>query len=160
MGRVRAQVDLPALASQAEELWYDTARWPAFVDGLRHVASVQGDWPRAGARVVWDSQPGGAGASSSASSRYEPRGGQEVEVEDEKLRGTQRVSFAPHEHGVVVTLELRYALKQERGVERRSSTSSSSAARCATRCSAPCAASRSSCATSCAPPPRAQGARR
>ena len=118
MGRVRAQVDLPALASQAEDLWYDTARWPAFVDGLKHLASVQGDWPRVGGRVVWDSHPGGRGRVVERVVAYEPRGGQEVEVEDEKVRGTQRVSFAPHEHGVVVTLELRYALKQERGVER------------------------------------------
>jgi hypothetical protein len=118
VGRVRAQVDLPALASQAEDLWYDTARWPAFVDGLKHLASVQGDWPRAGARVVWDSHPGGRGRVVERVVAYEPRSGQEVEVEDEKVRGTQRVSFAPHEHGVVVTLELRYALKQERGVER------------------------------------------
>ena len=116
MGRVRAQVDLPALASQAEDLWYDTARWPAFVDGLKHVASLQGDWPRAGARVVWDSHPGGRGRVVERVLDYEPRSGQEVEVEDEKLRGTQRVSFAPHEDGVVVTLELRYTLKQERGV--------------------------------------------
>ena len=116
MGRVRAQVDLPALASQAEALWYDTARWPAFVDGLKHVASLQGDWPRAGARVVWDSHPGGRGRVVERVLGYEPRSGQEVEVEDEKVRGTQRVSFAPHEHGVVVTLELRYTLKQERGV--------------------------------------------
>ena len=105
--------------------------------------------------------PAAAGASSSASCAYEPRGGQEVEVEDEKVRGTQRVAFAPHEQGVVVTLELRYTLKQDarRGARRR--PASSSGGRSATRCSARCAASRSRCATSCAPPPalRAPGGR-
>jgi hypothetical protein len=60
MGRAEAEIDVGALASQAEELWYDTSRWPTFVDGLAHVSKVDGDWPRAG-RVVWDAKPGGRG---------------------------------------------------------------------------------------------------
>ena len=40
--------------------------------------------------------------------------GQTVDVEDEKISGTQRVSFAPAEDAVVVTLELDYRLKQAR----------------------------------------------
>lgn len=116
MGRVRATVDVPVRASAAEALWYDTRRWPAFVDGLKHVASVEGDWPGAGARVVWDSHPGGRGRVVERVVAHEPREGQTADVEDEKIRGTQRVRFAPHEGGVTVTLELDYALKQARGV--------------------------------------------
>ena len=104
------------LASAAEELWYDTTRWATFVDGLKHVAAVEGDWPRAGARVVWDSHPGGRGRVVERVVAHESRAGQEVEVEDEKIRGTQRVAFAPHDGGVVVTLELEYELKERRGV--------------------------------------------
>jgi hypothetical protein len=40
--------------------------------------------------------------------------GQTLAVEDEKLRGTQRVSFAPHGGGVTVALELDYELKDPR----------------------------------------------
>ena len=116
MGRVRARIDVPVLASAAEALWYDTARWPTFVDGLAHVASVEGDWPRAGARVVWDSHPGGRGRVVERVLAHAPREGQELDVEDEKIRGVQRVGFAPHEGGVVVTLELDYELKERRGV--------------------------------------------
>ncbi|HEX2102864.1 MAG TPA: hypothetical protein VHF51_04390, partial [Solirubrobacteraceae bacterium] len=61
MGRVRASVDLSGQASDAEALWYDHRRWPAFVDGLKNVARVTGDWPHVGAEVVWDSHPGGRG---------------------------------------------------------------------------------------------------
>ena len=43
---------------------------------------------------------------------YEARAGQTLEVEDEKLRGTQRVSFAPGPDGVEVALELEYELKE------------------------------------------------
>jgi hypothetical protein len=104
------------LASAAEALWYETSRWAAFVDGLKHVAAVEGDWPHAGARVVWDSHPGGRGRVVERVVAHHPREGQTLEVEDEKLRGTQRVIFEPHEAGVVVALELDYELKERRGV--------------------------------------------
>ena len=114
MGRVRASVVVPGLASEAEGLWYDTARWPTFVDGLHHIARLEGDWPRAGARVLWDSQPGGRGRVQERVTSYVAREGQTVDVEDEKLRGTQRVTFTPVEGAVTVTLELRYSLKEQR----------------------------------------------
>jgi hypothetical protein len=114
MGRVRARIDLPGQASAAEALWYDTRRWPAFVDGLKHVARVNRDWPRPGAEVVWDSHPGGRGRVLERVVEYEARRGQAVAVEDERIRGTQRVGFAPHERGVAITLELDYALKDAR----------------------------------------------
>jgi hypothetical protein len=114
MGRVRASIVVPGLASEAEELWYDTTRWATFVDGVHHVARVEGDWPRAGARVLWDSQPGGRGRVQERVTSYVAREGQTLDVEDEKLRGTQRVSFTPSEDGVIVALELRYTLKEQR----------------------------------------------
>jgi polyketide cyclase/dehydrase/lipid transport protein len=114
VGAVRASIHVPALASAAEALWYDTRRWPAFVDGLHHVARLEDDWPHAGARVLWDSLPGGRGRVQERVTAYAPREGQTLEVEDEQLRGTQRVTFAPTENGVTVTVELRYELKQDR----------------------------------------------
>jgi hypothetical protein len=114
MGRVRASIVVPALASEAEELWYDTTRWATFIDGLHHVARVEGDWPRAGARVLWDSAPGGRGRVQERVTSYVAREGQTLDVEDEKLRGTQRVSFTPIEGGVTVALDLRYELKERR----------------------------------------------
>ena len=112
VGRVRAQVDLPA--------------WPARPrsSGTTRAAGRLRRRPQArrlgrgrlaarGRASSGTRTPAAAAASSSASSRYEARSGQEVEVEDEKIRGTQRVAFAPHEDGVVVTLELDYALKQD-----------------------------------------------
>ena len=114
MGRVRASIVVPGLASQAEELWYDTTRWPSFVDGMHHLARLEGDWPRAGARVLWDSRPGGRGRVQERVTSFVAREGQTLEVEDEKLHGTQRVTFTPIEGGVTVTLELRYTLKEQR----------------------------------------------
>jgi hypothetical protein len=111
VSRVRASIAIPALASEAEELWYDTTRWPTFIDGLHHIARLEGEWPHAGARVLWDSNPGGRGRVQERVTAYAAREGQTVDVEDEKIRGTQRVTFTPTETGVTVTLELRYELK-------------------------------------------------
>jgi hypothetical protein len=112
MGRVRAEVKVAALASAAEELWYDTARWPTFVDGLAHVAKVEGDWPRSG-RVLWDAKVDGRGRVDERVVAHEARVGQTLNVEDDKIRGVQRVEFHPDGDGCKVTLSLDYTLKMD-----------------------------------------------
>jgi hypothetical protein len=112
MPKVRTAVTVPGLASDAEALWYDPQRWPVWVDGFGHLVKLEGDWPAPGARAVWDSKPGGRGRVVERVTAYEARTGQTLEVEDEKLRGTQRVAFEPGSEGVEVALELTYELKQ------------------------------------------------
>ena len=114
MGRVRARIEVAGLASDAEALWYDLGRWPAFVDGLKHVARVDGDWPRERARVVWDHEPGGAGRVMLHVEAYEPRVGQTVRLEDERVSGVQSVRFRPYEGGCRVELERSYEPKDPR----------------------------------------------
>ena len=101
MGRVKAQLQLPGVAtSDAEELWYDTRRWPTFVDGLGHVFKVDEGWPRApGAVAIWDSKPGGRGRVLERVVSFEARVGQTVEVEDEKIHGRQTIAFQPNAEG-------------------------------------------------------------
>ena len=55
--------------------WYDTGRWVAWVDGLDAVVSVDGDWPRVGATVSWQSGPAGRGRVTERVVGYEPLGG-------------------------------------------------------------------------------------
>jgi hypothetical protein len=112
VGHARASIDVPGRPSDAEELWYDLSRWPGFVDGLAAVARVSGEWPRAGAEVVWDSRPGGRGRVLERVLLHEARRGQRVEVEDERLRGTQSIAFQALEDGVELTLALEYELKE------------------------------------------------
>ena len=114
MTRVRASIAIAALASEAEELWYDPRRWPTFIDGLHHVARLEGDWPHEGSRVLWDSNPGGRGRVQEHVTAYAAREGQTLDVEDGKIRGTQTVTFTPTDTGVTVTLELRYELKDRK----------------------------------------------
>jgi hypothetical protein len=111
VGRVRAVQRVPGLASDAEELWYDPRRWPAWVDGFGHVVKLQGEWPEVGGRAVWESRPGGRGRVVERVTAYEARTGQTLAVEDEQLRGTQRVAFEPGADEVEVALELQYELK-------------------------------------------------
>jgi hypothetical protein len=110
--RATASTVVPGRAAEAEELWYDPHRWAAWIDGFGHVIKLEGAWPQVGARLVWGSPPKGRGRVQERVTAYEPRTGQTVEVEDERLRGTQTVAFEPVGDDVRVTLTLDYELKQ------------------------------------------------
>jgi polyketide cyclase/dehydrase/lipid transport protein len=112
VGRVKASVTVPGRAAQAESVWYDRSRWASWIDGFGHLAALEGPWPQAGARRVWDSPPGGRGRVVERVERYESRVGQVLRVEDERLEGTQEVRFEPSPDSVKITLSLDYALKE------------------------------------------------
>jgi hypothetical protein len=114
--RVSATVTVPGRVVEAEELWYDPHRWAAWIDGFGHVAKLEGEWPHAGARLLWDSRPQGRGRVAENVIAYEPRGGQTLEVEDERLHGTQTVTFEPDDDQVRVGLTLEYSLKSRNPV--------------------------------------------
>ena len=112
MSRAKAHLDLPTPVSVAEGLWYDTSRWPSFVDGLHHVEKIEGEWPRPGTRLVWDSVPDGRGRVVERVVHYEVRGGQVLEVEDERITGRQSVTFTPRSATECrLSLELEYRIK-------------------------------------------------
>ena len=112
MSRASATAVVPGRVVAVEELWYDPHRWAAWIDGFGHVVRLEGDWPQVGARLVWESPPKGRGRVQEVVTGYEARSGQTVEVEDERLRGTQTVTFEPAGDDVRVTLTLDYELKQ------------------------------------------------
>jgi hypothetical protein len=101
-----------ATVHQAETLWYDTSRWPAWVDGLERVVDVAGDWPRAGARVTWESGPAGRGHVTERVTAYEALAGQTLEVSDDSITGTQTITFTPLDDGVSVQLALDYRISK------------------------------------------------
>jgi hypothetical protein len=113
VGKARASAQVPGFrASEAEALWYDTSRWPTFVDGFAHVVSMEGEWPAAPSTLVWQSTPAGRGRVLERVTEYEPRLGQTAQVEDPKMSATQRIAFTPAEDGVEVTLSMEYTLKE------------------------------------------------
>src|SRR5262245_7673028 len=111
MGRATASITVPGRAAEAEELWYDQARWPTWIDGFGHVVKLDSEWPEPPARLVWDSKPGWPGRIVERVTACVQRQGQTLEVEDARLRGTQRVEFAPSDSDTRVTLSLEYQLK-------------------------------------------------
>jgi hypothetical protein len=108
MGAVEVTLGFPGSVHDAESLWYDTGRWVAWVDGLDAVVSVDGEWPRVGATVVWQSGPAGRGRVTERVVEYEPLDGQTVDVQDDALTGRQSIRFTPDEHEVEITLRLEY----------------------------------------------------
>jgi hypothetical protein len=113
VGKVSARVEVTGPIAEAESLWYDPKRWPAFVEGFAHVVKQDGTWPEKGARIVWDSVRDGRGRVIEQVRRFEPREGQTVEIEDPKLRGVQTIAFEAltDPSRTLVSLELQYKLK-------------------------------------------------
>jgi len=112
MRTVTVSETLPATVHEAEQRWYDTDRWPSWVDGLSQVTEVSGDWPAVGARVAWESGPAGRGSVLERVVAYEPLAGQTNEVEDDSIRGRQSVAFTPAQDAVRVSLALEYEVRK------------------------------------------------
>ena len=112
MRAVRVGVTVPGTVHEAETCWYDTGRWPSWVEGLASVLEVSGEWPQAGSTVVWESGPAGRGRVRERVVEHVPLEGQTVEVDDESIRGHQEVAFTPAPEGVEISLSLAYEIKQ------------------------------------------------
>jgi polyketide cyclase/dehydrase/lipid transport protein len=108
---VRVARRFPGSVHEAQKLWYDTSRWATWIDGLSHVAKVDGPWPESGAKVIWDSHPAGRGRVVERVVAYEALAGQSLEVEDKSIRGRQTIVFTPADSKVDVELTLEYEIK-------------------------------------------------
>ena len=86
------------------------SRWPTFVDGFSHPDRLDDAWPEPGAKLVWKSVPGGRGAVTERVTKALPGALHEVAVFEEKLDGTQTVTFAPVDEATWVELELDYTV--------------------------------------------------
>ncbi len=112
MGAVQVSDTFPGTVAAAERRWYDTSRWPAWVDGLERVVAVDPGYPAPGSVVTWESGPAGRGRVSERVVAYEAGAGQSVDVHDESISGRQTVVFATVAPGVQVTLRLEYRLRR------------------------------------------------
>jgi uncharacterized membrane protein len=111
--KVGASITVPGRISEAEQVWFDPARWPSWVEGFGHVASLDDSWPEPGARLAWDSRPGGRGRVLETVVRREPRVEQVLDVEHGRIRGTQTVRFeGAGTDRARIALELDYRIKQ------------------------------------------------
>ncbi|MGZ4176592.1 MAG: SRPBCC family protein, partial [Solirubrobacteraceae bacterium] len=112
MRPIRAAQTFAASVVEAERCWYDTARWPRWVDGLDRVVETGEPWPHAGGYVIWESGPAGRGRVTERVVAHAPGDGQALEVSDDSVTGHQTVAFATVPDGVEVTLQLDYRLNR------------------------------------------------
>jgi hypothetical protein len=94
---------------EALALWSDVERWSTFVEGFARRLELSPEWPAEGARVVWESGPGGRGRVTEtvvehSADRFSTR------VYEEALMGTQTLRVAPASDGSEVELTLDYEL--------------------------------------------------
>ena len=96
---------------RAWALWTDVRRWPTFIEGFGHVLEQSGEWPGQGARVVWQSTPGGRGRVTEKVTASQRGTTFATRVFEEALNGTQLVRFQSGEAGRArVELRLDYEL--------------------------------------------------
>lgn len=113
MARITVSAEFPATVHEAESCWYDTAGWPAWVEGLEHVQQTSPTWPGVGAEVRWRSGPAGRGEVVERVIAHQPLQGQTIALKDAQMEGEQSVAFSPlDESHVVVELALDYRLRR------------------------------------------------
>ena len=101
---------VPLTPQEAYDLWTDVRRWPTFVDGFSHPDRVDDAWPEQGAKLVWKSVPEGRGTVTERVTKALPGALHEVVVFEEKLDGTQTVTFSPEDDATRVELQLDYSV--------------------------------------------------
>ena len=84
------------------------SRWATFVDGFGHVDRLDDTWPEPPAKLVWKSVPGGRGTVTEKVTRTLPGAIHQVVVFEERLDGTQTVTFSPQDDATRVELQLDY----------------------------------------------------
>ncbi len=104
-----AQGTVPLDPAPALDLWLDTERWPTFVEGFGRVTEPDPAWPSPGARLAWESIPGGRGRVTERIVELEA-GRVVSQVFEDALTGTQTVRLREAPGGAAIAVELEYTL--------------------------------------------------
>lgn len=114
MGTIKRGTSVQVDVDAAWRLWTDIGRWPAFMEGFKHVERQSGEWPAEGARLQWVSIPGGRGTVSERVTASEPPRRVVTQVYEQAMTATQAVSFEPAGDlaETWVAFELDYKLTQ------------------------------------------------
>jgi len=102
---------VPLDPDEAYDLWTDVRRWATFVDGFARAERIDDTWPEQGAKLVWQSVPGGRGSVTEKVTRTNRPLLHETLVIEEKLAGTQTATFAADPDGARVDLQLEYKVE-------------------------------------------------
>jgi hypothetical protein len=111
MAEARATAVVSLAPEAALGLWTDVRRWPTFVEGHARTLEVSDDWPAEGAKVVWESIPGGRGRVTEKVITH-GTGRFATQVFEDALQGEQSVSVSEDAEGTRVELRLDYKLSK------------------------------------------------
>jgi hypothetical protein len=93
-------------------LWTNPDRWASFVEGFAHLLELDPTWPDEGAKLVWESIPGGRGRVTETVVER-GKGRIATQVFEEALAGTQVFAAVPDpEGGSIADLTLEYELSR------------------------------------------------
>ena len=109
MGKVAEHRGVALPPERAYALWTDLRRWPTFVEGFARAERADG-WPGEGAKLVWESVPGGRGTVTERVREASPPGRLVTDVYEERLEGRQTVTFQPEDGGSRARIDLDYTL--------------------------------------------------
>ena len=114
MATVKRGTNAHVDADAAWRLWTDVSRWPAFMEGFKHVERQSGEWPAEDARLQWVSIPGGRGTVSERVVASEPPRRLVTQVFEQAMTATQAVTFEPvgDVEETWIEFELDYQLTQ------------------------------------------------
>ena len=107
----RAAAVLSVAPEAALKLWTDVRRWPTFVEGYARTVEVSNDWPAEGAKVVWESIPGGRGRVTERVVTSGP-GRFATQIFEDALEGEQAVRLSEDAEGTRMDLTLDYELSK------------------------------------------------
>lgn len=92
MAEVEASVDVAAPLADVWDLYFDQARWPAWVDGFASVAASEG-YPERGGSLSWRSTAAGRGSVTEKVLAHEPRRIHRIAFADPAAEGELEVGF-------------------------------------------------------------------
>jgi uncharacterized membrane protein len=92
VSKVEAAIEIEAPLAEVWDLYFDPARWPAWVDGFSSVISQTG-YPEDGGTLTWRSTPAGRGEVRETVLAHEPRSLHRIEYTDPGSAGRLDVSF-------------------------------------------------------------------
>jgi hypothetical protein len=78
---------------------------------MQNVEEISGPWPQASGTVLWRSGPYGRGEVRERAVRFQARAGQLVEWEDDRMSGTQEVTFKPDNNDTQLEVRFSYEIK-------------------------------------------------
>ena len=94
MAKVEATVDIGAPLANVWDLYFDRARWAAWVDGFSSLARATDDYPEQEGELRWRSTPAGRGDVSERVLVHQPRSLHRIAFEDPSTKGELETRFA------------------------------------------------------------------